>query len=68
MIFEFRCVGSVDSVDYFALKGDQNFRFAGRTHLRNIQRFNFLLGNQDDIDSFLKLIDYASLEVFIEGH
>ena len=50
------------------MKGDDDFGFAGRLEFGKVERLKLFLVNQNDIDSFLELIDDVGLQVLVEGH
>lgn len=59
---------TVGSEDYPALERNHDFGFGGGAELWQIEGFNFLLVNHDDINSLFELINNTNLQVSVERH
>lgn len=68
MFFELSATGPISSEDDFALEGDHDLGFGGGAEFWQIEGFNFLLVDHDDIDSLFELINNTNLQVPVEGH
>lgn len=67
VVLQLGCVGTAGCVNYSALKGDDYFRFTGRVKIWQVEGFDFLLIDEDDVDSFFEFVDDVGLQVFVEG-
>lgn len=68
MLLELGAIGSIGSEDDPALQRDHDLGLGGRVKFGQVEGLYLLLIEQDDIDSFLKLVDDAGLQVLVEGH
>lgn len=68
MFFEFGAAGAVGGEDYAALEGDQDLGLAGRVEIWKVEALDLLLIHEDYLHAFLELVDYAHLEVAVEGN
>lgn len=48
-------------MNYSALKGDDYFGFTGRVKIWQVEGFDFLLIDEDDVDSFFEFVDDVGL-------
>lgn len=68
MLLELSAVRPIGREDDPALQRDHDLRLGGRLEFRQVQGLYLLLIEQDDVYSFLELVDDAGLQVLVEGH
>lgn len=68
MFFELGAAGAVGGEDNTALEGDQDLGLAGRVEIWKVEALDLLLIDEDYLHAFLEFVDYAHLEVAVEGH
>ena len=61
MFLELSTTRTVGSEDNSALEGNHDFGFGGGAELWQIEGFNFLLVDHDDINSLFELINNTNL-------